>query len=194
MQTRERSTLRFRHPSSGPGPRFGRPARILLALVIFGNTPSRWGRRAMAPLRIRAVLVRRRVMRTYDTLLSCGLIALALGFSPAASFDGRPSEAAPGASAAAPAAPSAQPRQLVTPRAAPEALRSGTQALRAGKPDQAVTSLEYAAEQGVPGAMWKLGRMFADGDGVGQNKLRAFEYFRNLTKTHAYEPPDSQES
>jgi exopolysaccharide production negative regulator len=134
-------------------------------------------------------------MRTYDTLLRCGLIALALGFSPASSFDGRPSDAAPGANAAAPAAPSAaQPRPPVTPRAATEALRSGTQALRAGKPDQAVTSLEYAAEQGMPGAMWKLGRMYADGDGVGQNKMRAYEYFRNLTKTHAYEPPDSQES
>jgi hypothetical protein len=68
------------------------------------------------------------------------------------------------------------------------------QAFRSGKPDQAVTSLEYAAEKGVPGAMWKLGRMYADGEGVGQNKLRAFEYFLNLTKTHAYEPPDSQES
>src|SRR5213593_764493 len=111
MRTRERSTSRCRRPSLRRGPRFGRPARILLALVIFGNTPSRWGRRAMAPLRIRAVLLRRRVMRTYDTLLSCGLIALALGFSPAASFDGRPSEAAPGANTAAPAAPAtAAPR------------------------------------------------------------------------------------
>jgi len=36
--------------------------------------------------------------------------------------------------------------------------------------------------------------MYADGDGVGQNKLRAFEYFLNLTKTHAYEPLDSQDS
>jgi TPR repeat protein len=130
--------------------------------------------------------------------LGCALIALALGFSPAASFDGRPSDAAPGSNAAAPAAPAtAAPRpSLAAPHAATpiEAQRSGTQALRAGKLDQAVTSLEYAAEQGMPGAMWKLGRMYADGEGVGQNKLRAFEYFLNLTKTHAYEPPDSQES
>jgi len=87
--------------------------------------------------------------------------------------------------------PRCRARDLATPI---EALRSGTQALRAGKPDQAVTSLEFAADQGMPGAMWKLGRMYADGDGVGQNKMRAFEYFRNLTKTHAYEPPDSPES
>jgi uncharacterized protein len=133
-------------------------------------------------------------MRTYDAVLSCGLIALALGFSPASSFDGRPSDAAPGQSAnTGPAAP--RPPAAAVQRSTPmEALRSGTQALRAGKPDQAVTSLEFAAEQGMPGAMWKLGRMYADGEGVGQNKLRAFEYFLNLTKSHAYEQPDSPES
>jgi TPR repeat protein len=114
-------------------------------------------------------------MRTYDVVLSCGLIALALGFSPAASFDGLPSDAAP---RTAPSA--AQPPAAAVQRATPM--------------DQAVTSLEYAAGQGMPGAMWKLGRMYADGEGVGQNKLRAFEYFLNLTKTHAYEPPDSPES
>jgi TPR repeat protein len=131
-------------------------------------------------------------MRTYDVVLSCGLIALALGFSPAASFDGLPSDAAPGQSTA-PSAP--RPPAAAVQRATPiEALRSGTQALRAGKPDQAVTSLEFAAEQGMPGAMWKLGRMYADGEGVGQNKLRAFEYFLNLTKSRAYEQPDSPES
>jgi TPR repeat protein len=130
-------------------------------------------------------------MRTYDVVLSCGLIALALGFSPAASFDGLPSDAAPGQSTP-PSAP--RPSAATVQRAPIEALRSGTQALRAGKTDQAVTSLEYAAEKGMPGAMWKLGRMYADGEGVGQNQLRAFEYFLNLTKTHAYEPPDSPES
>jgi TPR repeat protein len=142
-------------------------------------------------------------MRIYDAVLSFGLIGLALGFSPAASFDGRPSDAAPAGPslqsldrrAVAPSAAVPRP-PVVLPRAATpnEALRSATQALRDGKPDQAVTSFEYAADQGMAGAMWKLGRMYADGDGVGQNKLRAFEYFRNLTKTHAYDPPDSPES
>ena len=44
-----------------------------------------------------------------------------------------------------------------------------------------MTDLEHAAEQGVPGAIWKLGRMYADGDGVTKDKARAFEYFRHLT-------------
>jgi TPR repeat protein len=99
-----------------------------------------------------------------------------------------------------PSAPSALiPRSAAgsAARVAPtpfEALRSGTQALRDGKPEQAVTALEYAAGQGLPSAIWKLGRMYADGEGVDQNKLRAFEYFRNLTRTHAYDPPNAPQA
>lgn len=158
-------------------------------------------------------------MRTYDALVGFGLVSLALGLSPAASFDGTrtpggavvtavplqdpssrnlssqglgtPSLARPAPLAAVPVAPLVGPPARPTPF---EALRSGTMALRAGKPGEAVTALEYAAEQGVPGAMWKLGRMYADGDGVDQNKLRAFEYFRDLTKTHAYDPPGTPQA
>jgi TPR repeat protein len=97
--------------------------------------------------------------------------------------------------AAVPVAPLAAPSRVMAPPRTPfEALRSGTQALREGKPVEAVSALEYAAGQGVPGAIWKLGRMYADGDGVNQNKLRAFEYFRDLTKTHAYDPPGTPQA
>src|SRR5262249_15744954 len=58
------------------------------------------------------------------------------------------------------------------------------EALRQGKTEQALPELEYAAEQGVPGAIWTLGRMYADGDGVKMNKARAYEYFRRLAATH----------
>jgi exopolysaccharide production negative regulator len=143
-------------------------------------------------------------MQTSNVLVSIGMVGLALGFSPAASFDGTPSApvVTPNAKASAPAANLAAPLRVVPPAAIPnarmispaEALRSGTQALRDGNADQAVTALEYAAQQGMPGAMWKLGRMYADGEGVTQNKLRAFEYFRNLTKAHAYDPPGSPQS
>ena len=75
------------------------------------------------------------------------------------------------------------PRPMM-PSAPLEAFRSGTQALRQGKTDQAITELEFAAEQGVPGAIWKLGRMYADGDGVRVNKARAYEYFRRLTTAY----------
>jgi TPR repeat protein len=86
--------------------------------------------------------------------------------------------------AAPPVAPLTLPPRSAMPPTPIEAFRSGAQALRQGKTEQAVTELEYAAEQGVPGAIWKLGRMYADGDGVKMNKARAYEYFRRLTATH----------
>jgi TPR repeat protein len=66
-----------------------------------------------------------------------------------------------------------------------EAFRSGTQALKVGETDKAVTSLQYAAENGYALAQWKLGRMYADGDGVPHDHLRAFEYFRRIVKSHS---------
>jgi TPR repeat protein len=87
--------------------------------------------------------------------------------------------------AAMPAPPLTMPPRPTMPPTPLEAFRSGTQALRQGKTDQAVTELEYSAEQGVPGAIWKLGRMYADGDGVKMNKARAYDYFRRLTTMHA---------
>jgi uncharacterized protein len=147
-------------------------------------------------------------MRTSDVFLSISLLALAVGLSPAVSFDGtRTPEGAtvavplpspgvglsPGINplgsatplAAVPVAPMTIPPRPVMPSTPLEAFRSETQALRQGKTDQAISELEYAAEQGVPGAIWKLGRMYADGDGVHMNKARAYEYFRRLTVIYA---------
>jgi len=148
-------------------------------------------------------------MRISNLFASIALLGLAVGLSPAIGFDGSrapegskmplpdtiPSPAAGDASlgsatplVAVPAAPPVAPLTLPPRSAMPptpiEAFRSGAQALRQGKTEQAVTELEYAAEQGVPGAIWKLGRMYADGDGVKMNKARAYEYFRRLTATH----------
>ena len=70
-----------------------------------------------------------------------------------------------------------------------EAFRTGAQALRAGDTKSGVVSLEYAAASGHPLAQWKLGRMYAEGDGVKQYDLRAFEYFREIADAHADESP-----
>jgi uncharacterized protein len=140
-------------------------------------------------------------MRTSDVLVCIGLLGIAFSLSPAVSFDGMrtpdvapvavplPGSATPLAPLpAAPVASHAMPSQAVPQAAFPtsplEAFRTGTQALRQGRIDQALMDLEYAAEQGIPGALWKLGRMFADGDGVKINKARAYEYFRRLTRKH----------
>ena len=151
-------------------------------------------------------------MRTYDVVVSLSLLGLGLGALPAAAFDGtRTPEGAPvtvplsapqSLNPGRPTPPASIPNSLLNaaPRAAMpaptpfQALRSGIQALRAGRTDQAVTALEYAAEQGVPDAQWKLGRMYADGDGVDKDKLRSFEYFRRLTNTHADDPPGTPQA
>src|SRR5258706_5132779 len=41
-------------------------------------------------------------------------------------------------------------------------------------PDTSLTSLQYAAEGGRPVAQWKLGRMYADVDGVDHDDRQAF--------------------
>ncbi len=54
---------------------------------------------------------------------------------------------------------------------------------------KALTALQYAAGQGEPDAQWKLGQMYADGDGVPQSDLRAFDYFSALANAHPEETP-----
>ncbi len=150
-------------------------------------------------------------MRTSNVIVSIGLLGFALGLSPAASFDG--ARTPEGASVAVPltgpdsnpaASPdigratplAAVPVAPLNPRPATpfEAFRSGTQALRAGKTEEAVNELEFAADQGMPAAQWKLGRMYADGDGVPRDTLRAFEYFSRLTKAHGDDAPGTPQA
>jgi len=73
-----------------------------------------------------------------------------------------------------------------------QAFRTGAQALRAGDTKAALNALEYAARNGEATAQWKLGRMYAEGDGVVQNDLRAFDYFRTLADSHPNEMPGTR--
>ena len=59
---------------------------------------------------------------------------------------------------------------------------------------KALTALQYAAEQGQPAAQWKLGRMYADGDGVPQDQMRAFNYFSEIANTHPDESPGTAQA
>jgi exopolysaccharide production negative regulator len=61
-------------------------------------------------------------------------------------------------------------------------------------PDTSLTSLQYAAEGGHPIAQWRLGRMYADGDGVAQDDLRAFEYFSRIANQHAEDSPSAPQA
>lgn len=125
-------------------------------------------------------------MRTFETLLRVMVIGVGLMVAPAFAFDGTKSN---DAMAAAPAAVS--PLAPVTPA---DAFRSGAHWLKAGDMTRAVHSLEYAAENGHALAQWKLGRMYAEGEGVARNDIKAFEYFSRIANSHADDNPDTPQA
>jgi TPR repeat protein len=61
-----------------------------------------------------------------------------------------------------------------------DAVRSGMRDYNAGNKTGAAQALEYAGKQGDSLALWKLGRMYADGDGVPHDDLKAFESFSKI--------------
>jgi hypothetical protein len=110
-------------------------------------------------------------MRISSILIGTAAIGLAFGLEPARSLDGTPSPNA----ALSPTAP----------QSPVDAFRNATEALKTGQKMRALMSLQYAAEHGHGFALWQLGRMYAEGDGVPRNDYRAFEYFQKFADTHA---------
>jgi TPR repeat protein len=70
-----------------------------------------------------------------------------------------------------------------------QALHEGLAGYRAGDMKSSVEAFKYAAAQGNPLARWKLGRMYADGDGVQQDDFKAFQYFSQIVQN--YDEDDS---
>jgi len=120
-------------------------------------------------------------MRIFDALLRAMMLSVALmaapAIMPALAFDGSKSDDTAALT--------------MTPT---EAFRSGAQWLKAGETEKGIHALEYAAENGHALAQWKLGRMYAEGDNVAQNDLKAFDYFRRIADGHAEDNPDTPQS
>ena len=133
---------------------------------------------------IRAVPQKKKPMRTSNFILATlGVAFLGAGDAHALDAAPRPQPLTPALSPAlAPATKYGSVR---------DALRSGMRTYNSGDKIGAVHALEYAAGQGHSLALWKLGRMYADGDGVEHDDLKAFEYFSKLADQHADESPDS---
>ncbi len=72
-----------------------------------------------------------------------------------------------------------------------EAFQTGAKAYYAGDKLAAFEALAAAAEEGHPLAQWKLGRMYAEGDGVPADPLKAFGYFSRIADRQAEENPQS---
>jgi uncharacterized protein len=111
--------------------------------------------------------------------------------APAFAFDNQQTPSAASAPGPiAPLAPAPGGAPAMPARQTPfEAFRSGTQAYLAGEKGKALTELRYAAEQGDLPAQWKIGRMYAEGDGVKRDDKKAFEYFSKLAIENADESP-----
>ncbi|MBI1868602.1 MAG: sel1 repeat family protein [Methylocystis sp.] len=76
------------------------------------------------------------------------------------------------------------------PRAA---LREGLESYHAGNAKNSVEALRYAADGGESLAQWKLGRMYADGDGVTRDDAKAYDYFSKLVDHFAEDEPGPRE-
>jgi uncharacterized protein len=101
---------------------------------------------------------------------------LTLGLAPAFGFDGTTSNA-----------PEKIPGNFTDPE---QALRVGVDDLKAGDAVASVAALTYAAEGGQAIARWKLGEMYADGDGVPRDDLKAYHYFNQMVEDYDEDQPD----
>lgn len=65
----------------------------------------------------------------------------------------------------------------------------------AGVPaDALISALESAAAAGQPMALWQLGTMYENGEGVTQDPARAFGYYSQIANQHADTPPRGVEA
>jgi TPR repeat protein len=121
-------------------------------------------------------------MRTSRRIILALILGAAPVAAPAFGFDGAPVNADT----------SAIP--LVSPQPGAAAALKKAVAPAASTATTSLTSLQYAAEGGHPIAQWKLGRMYANGDGVAQDDLRAFEYFSRIANAHAEDSPSAPQA
>jgi len=114
------------------------------------------------------------------------IVAFVLGAgalaAPALAFDG------------APVNPKDATIPVVTALPGTAATMRGKVAPAAVPQETSLSALQYAAEGGHPIAQWKLGRMYANGDGVAQDDLRAFEYFTRIANAHAEDSPSAPQA
>src|SRR3954470_4355054 len=141
--------------------------------------PSRSDPRWMVPLPIRVGRTRNSVMRISEFMVALILAATPVAL-PAFAFEGTP----------------VGPQDTAIPvvAAQPGAAAALKKAVPQSTAPTSLTSLQYAAEGGHPVAQWKLGRMYADGDGVIQDDLRAFEYFSRIANAHAEDSPSAPQA
>jgi hypothetical protein len=119
-------------------------------------------------------------MRTSRRIILAFVLGAAPVAAPGFAFDGAPA--------------ANQDTAIPVVAAQPGAAVALKKALPSTQPETSLTALQYAAEGGHAGAQWKLGRMYADGNGVTQDNLRAFEYFSRIANAHAEDSPSEPQA
>jgi uncharacterized protein len=115
-------------------------------------------------------------MRTSERIIFALILGATPVAAPAFAFDG---------------APANQDNAIPVVSAQPGAAGALKKAIPV---DTSLSSLKYAAEGGHPIAQWKLGRMYADGVGVNQDELLAFDYFSRIANAHAEDSPSAPQA
>jgi uncharacterized protein len=113
-------------------------------------------------------------------VLALGLALLAAG--PAAALDGRETPATDKA-----------PVKALTFKDPAQAWHRYQERARAGDAKSSLDALRYAADGGEPLAQWKLGSMYAAGEGgVPRDELKAYQYFSRIVDNYDEDDPEQR--
>jgi TPR repeat protein len=115
-------------------------------------------------------------MRTFRRISFALLLGVAPLVAPALAFDGSPVN---------------QDSTIPVAAAQPGSAAALKKAVPPPATSDASLTMDYANEAV---AQWKLGRMYADGNGVVQDDLRAFDYFSNIANAHAEDSPSAPQA
>ncbi len=78
---------------------------------------------------------------------------------------------------------------FATPRAA---LQAGLEEFRSGSASSAIAALKYAAAGGELLAQWKLAKIYASGDGVPRDDIKAYDFFSQIVANYDEDDPNSR--
>jgi uncharacterized protein len=81
-------------------------------------------------------------------------------------------------------------KTFATPRAA---LQAGLEGFRSGNPTTAIEALKYAAAGGESLAQWKLAKIYANGDGVPRDDIKAYDYFSQIVANYDEDDPNRRD-
>jgi TPR repeat protein len=123
-------------------------------------------------------------MQTYSRFIALSFFALAVAWP-----SGRIG-ALEGAGTHAAAAVTDPSVTFGTPRAA---LHAGLESVRSGDSTTAIEALKYAAARGEPLARWRLAKIYAMGEGVPHDDVKAYDYFWEIVTSYDEESPNRRD-